>query len=61
MSRGGVLVPRMARLAAGVTDTAFLRNPNYHRRTDTIETLDFARMAGVVKGLHGVLREADLR
>lgn len=51
----------MARLAAGVTDTAFLRNPNYHRRTDTIETLDFARMAGVVKGLHGVLREADLR
>jgi len=42
-----------------VTDTAFLRTPHYHRRSDTIETLDFRRMAGVVKALHGALREAD--
>ena len=24
-----------------VTDTAFMRNPNYHKKTDTIETIDF--------------------
>ncbi len=38
-----------------VTDTAFERNPNYHRGTDTMDTLDFARMAAVVQALHGVL------
>ena len=39
-----------------VTDTAMLRNPNYHRSTDLPDTLDFARMAEVVQGLHGVLQ-----
>ncbi len=34
-----------------VTDTAFLRNPNYHLASDTIETLDFAFMAEVVRSL----------
>jgi Zn-dependent M28 family amino/carboxypeptidase len=34
-----------------VTDTAFYRNPNYHRLGDTTDTLDYARMAEVVKGL----------
>ena len=29
------------------TDTAFLRNPNYHRSTDRIETLDFEFMRKV--------------
>jgi len=43
-----------------VSDTAFLRTPHYHKSTDTIETLDFPRMAKVVKALHGVLYEADL-
>lgn len=37
--------------AAMVTDTAFYRNPNYHMSTDTIETLDFARMAQAVDGI----------
>jgi Zn-dependent M28 family amino/carboxypeptidase len=37
-----------------VTDTAFLRNPNYHAVTDTAETLDYARMAKVVRGAHAV-------
>ena len=31
-----------------VTDTANFRNPNYHRSTDTPETLDYARIADVV-------------
>jgi Zn-dependent M28 family amino/carboxypeptidase len=42
-----------------VTDTAFLRNPNYHTQADTMDTLDYERMAQLVKALHGVLREAD--
>jgi hypothetical protein len=33
-----------------ITDTAFFRNPNYHRQTDTPDTLDYERMAGVVNG-----------
>jgi Zn-dependent M28 family amino/carboxypeptidase len=33
-----------------VTDTAFLRNPNYHTAGDTADTLDYRRMAGVVDG-----------
>jgi Zn-dependent M28 family amino/carboxypeptidase len=35
-----------------ITNTAFLRNPNYHEPTDTIETLDFKRMSEVVKGVY---------
>jgi len=35
-----------------VTDTAFLRNPNYHEATDLPETLDYAHMAQVVVGVH---------
>jgi Zn-dependent M28 family amino/carboxypeptidase len=31
-----------------INDTSFLRNPNYHLKSDTIETLDFARMTEVV-------------
>lgn len=34
-----------------VTDTAFMRNPNYHAATDTADTLDYPRMAGVVDGV----------
>lgn len=34
-----------------VTDTAFYRNPNYHSLSDTPETLDYHRMALLVKGL----------
>lgn len=33
-----------------INDTSFLRNPNYHQLSDTIETLDFSRMAEVVNG-----------
>jgi len=38
--------------AVMITDTAFYRNPNYHQRSDTIETLDFIRMTEVVKGVY---------
>jgi len=37
--------------AVMVTDTAFIRNANYHAPTDTLETLDFNRMAQVVTGV----------
>jgi hypothetical protein len=40
-----------------VTDTSFFRNRNYHQETDTIDTLDFERMAEVVKGLYHTLLE----
>mgnify|MGYP006269391269 CR=1 FL=1 len=35
-----------------VTDTAFLRNPNYHLPSDTIETLDFEFMRKVAVGIY---------
>jgi Zn-dependent M28 family amino/carboxypeptidase len=37
--------------ATMVTDTAFYRNPNYHKQTDTIDTLSFDKMEEVVKGV----------
>jgi Zn-dependent M28 family amino/carboxypeptidase len=43
-----------------LTDTAFLRNPHYHRSTDTGATLDFAFMAQVTEATAGaVARLAD--
>ena len=43
-----------------VTDTAFYRNKNYHQATDTIETLNFSKMADVVQGIfYGVLNLAS--
>jgi Zn-dependent M28 family amino/carboxypeptidase len=37
-----------------VTDTAFLRNPNYHRPTDTIETIDVSFLGRVTEALSRV-------
>lgn len=34
--------------AVMVNDTSFLRNPNYHMKSDTIDTLDFEKMSMVV-------------
>ena len=38
-----------------VTDTSFYRNNNYHEATDTMETLDLRRMAGVIDGVFSAL------
>jgi hypothetical protein len=43
--------------AVMVTDTAFFRNPNYHEKTDTADTLDYDKMARVVSGLELVIVE----
>lgn len=37
--------------AAMLTDTAEFRNPNYHRRSDTPETLDYDFMAEIAKAV----------
>ena len=41
--------------AVMINDTSFFRNPNYHSETDTIDTLNFKKMAEVVKGVYGTI------
>ncbi len=41
--------------AVMINDTSFLRNPNYHRSSDTIDTLDFDKMTEVVRGVYAAL------
>lgn len=38
-----------------LTDTSFYRNDNYHKPTDTADTLDYKRLGQVVAGVYGVL------
>ena len=38
--------------AVMITDTSFYRNPNYHKASDTINTLDFDKMSEVVKWVY---------
>jgi Zn-dependent M28 family amino/carboxypeptidase len=42
--------------AVMVTDTAFHRNPRYHTPDDTPDTLDYRRMAEVVRGVEAAVR-----
>jgi Zn-dependent M28 family amino/carboxypeptidase len=42
-----------------LTDTAMYRNPHYHMPTDTITTLDFKRMAEVIRGVYWTLLHPD--
>lgn len=42
--------------AVMVTDTSFLRNPNYHQISDTIDSLDLPFLASVTHGVEAVLR-----
>ncbi len=42
--------------AVMINNSSFLRNPNYHTPNDTIDTLDFARMAEVVKGTFAAIK-----
>lgn len=39
------------------TDTAFYRNSNYHKETDTPETLDYGRMAACADGIAAAVAE----
>ncbi|MBD2777228.1 M28 family peptidase [Iningainema tapete] len=39
-----------------VTDTAFMRNPHYHKPSDTIATLDLDFLTGVCQGLENGIR-----
>jgi Zn-dependent M28 family amino/carboxypeptidase len=39
-----------------VTDTAFMRNPNYHKPSDTIASLDLDFLVGVCEGLESGIR-----
>ena len=41
--------------AVMITNTAFYRNKNYHEPTDTPETLNYEKMAEVVKGIYGAV------
>lgn len=34
-----------------ITDTAYLRNPNYHKDTDRFDTLNYEKMAEVLEGV----------
>ena len=43
--------------AVMITDTSFYRNPNYHGESDTYDTLDYVKMAEVVRGLESAIRE----
>jgi Zn-dependent M28 family amino/carboxypeptidase len=38
-----------------INDTAFIRNPNYHTKYDTIETLDFDKMTEVVTSSYNAI------
>ncbi len=45
--------------AVMISDTSFLRNPNYHLASDTIETLDFDKMKEVVNGCYYAATKLD--
>jgi hypothetical protein len=40
-----------------INDTGFIRNPNYHKVTDTIETLNFEKMREVIKGAYHAITQ----
>ena len=43
--------------AVMINDTSFLRNPNYHELSDTIDTLNFDKMSEVVKGVYNAVKK----
>lgn len=47
--------------AVMITDTAFMRNKNYHTKTDTVNTLDFKKMSEVVKSIYRVIISYDYK
>lgn len=47
--------------AVMITDTAYLRNARYHTAGDTMDRLDFQRMAEVVQGVYAVVQGYETR
>jgi Zn-dependent M28 family amino/carboxypeptidase len=45
--------------AAMLTDTAWNRNPRYHTAADTLDTLDYDRMAEATRGIYAALLALD--
>jgi hypothetical protein len=43
-----------------LTDTALFRNPNYHKHTDTVDTLDFAAMASITENLVSAIQRLSV-
>jgi len=43
-----------------ITDTAFYRNPHYHKSNDTIDKLDFKSYAQIVSGLQYTFQQFDV-
>ncbi len=43
--------------AVMITNTAYYRNKNYHRKSDTIETINFKRLSAVIHQLNATLKE----
>lgn len=46
---------RLGYPAIMITDTAFMRNKNYHKNTDIAETLNYDKFAEVVRGIFNAL------
>jgi hypothetical protein len=44
--------------AVMITDTAYFRYPHYHKPSDTPDKVDMEKLARVVKGIEGVIRDA---
>lgn len=45
--------------AVMITDTAFYRNKNYHTMRDTLDKLDYDKMAMVIQGIYGAVLDLD--
>jgi hypothetical protein len=42
-----------------INDTSFMRNPNYHKISDTIETLNFSKITEVVNSCYHAITKLD--
>ena len=45
--------------AVMINDTSFMRNPHYHQASDTIDTLNFDKMTGVVSSCYHAIIHLD--
>jgi hypothetical protein len=46
--------------AVMINDTSFMRNPHYHLKSDTIDSLDFQKMGEVINGVAGAVVSLDI-